>query len=102
MPWPRTTFTSTLNRVIMKKQFLLVMLLAVLGISTQGLACQASFTWSADSTGGVQFTNNSSGVFAGNYQWSFGDGTSSTQVNPYHQYNSNTWWLVCLTVWDSA
>jgi PKD repeat protein len=87
----------------MKKQLLVLFtLLALIGFSQSGQACQASFTWVADSSGGVQFTNTSTGVFGGNAQWSFGDGTSSTQQNPYHQYNASSFWMVCLTMWDSA
>ena len=87
----------------MKKQLLVLFtLLALIGFSQSGQACQASFTWVADSSGGVQFTNTSTGVFGGNAQWSFGDGTSSTQQNPFHQYNANSFWMVCLTMWDSS
>src|SRR4051812_36645226 len=87
----------------MKKQFLLMtLLLAFTGFSMQGLGCQASFTWSADTSGGIQFTNTSTGVVAVGAQWSFGDGTGSSWTNPYHQYNSTSWYIVCLTVWDSV
>jgi len=43
----------------------------------------ASFTFIANCTGQVQFNSlNSSGV----YNWNFGDGTGSTQLNPTHNY----------------
>jgi len=43
----------------------------------------ASFTFIANCTGQVQFNSlNSSGV----YNWNFGDGTISTQLNPTHNY----------------
>lgn len=91
--------TKTLD---MKKQLLfLTLLLAFVGLGSRSLACQASFTWNADSTGGIYFTNTSTGTYS-NVSWSFGDGTASSQMNPYHQYNATSWYLVCLTVWDSS
>ena len=40
-------------------------------------------------SGGVQFTNTSvSNDFITNYNWNFGDGTTSTQQNPVHQYTT--------------
>lgn len=87
----------------MKKQFLLMLLLAVLGFSQQGFACQAGFTWANDSSGSVHFTNTSTGLnTAGYYLWTFNDGTSSTQMNPVHQFPGSSHYMVCLTVWDSA
>ncbi|MCB0791335.1 MAG: PKD domain-containing protein [Flavobacteriales bacterium] len=44
----------------------------------------------------VHFTNQSSG--ATNYEWDFGDGTSSTQVAPVHQYTNTTLYLQVNTV----
>ncbi len=43
----------------------------------------------------ASFTNNSS---PGNYLWSFGDGTSSTAVNPVHTYAQDGNYNVCLIV----
>lgn len=42
----------------------------------------------------TQFTNNSTGAVS--YKWNFGDGDSSTQVNPIHQYNATGDFTVCL------
>lgn len=38
----------------------------------------------------INFTNQSSGTSSGplNYHWNFGDGFSSTEINPIHVYNS--------------
>lgn len=65
-----------------------------------GSACAALYTFSVDSTGTVYtFTNQSTS--ASNYFWSFGDGTSSTDVNPIHNYNSVGPHTVCLTLTDT-
>jgi gliding motility-associated-like protein len=42
----------------------------------------------------TQFTNNSTGAVS--YKWNFGDGDSSTQVNPIHQFNATGDFTVCL------
>jgi len=67
-----------------------------------GGGCQASFTFQqGPSSLGVQFTNtsfvNSSGAGITS-QWTFGDGSSSTDVNPYHTYSAAGTYYVCLTV----
>jgi gliding motility-associated-like protein len=47
----------------------------------------------------VQFINRTiNGV---KYLWNFGDGDTSTQVNPNHTYNSYGLYTVSLTAWDS-
>ncbi|HOZ30378.1 MAG TPA: M14 family zinc carboxypeptidase, partial [Bacteroidales bacterium] len=46
-------------------------------------------------TGIVQFTNTS--VDADTYEWDFGDGTESTEVNPIHTYTENGTFTVSLT-----
>jgi PKD repeat protein len=45
----------------------------------------------------VQFTNYSSGVIS-SYQWTFGDGTSSSEVNPVKTFNRPGLFNVTLTV----
>ena len=50
---------------------------------------QASFTWGPnppEPNVPVRFTNTS--MFADTYLWNFGDGESSTLVNPVHEYNA--------------
>ncbi len=46
----------------------------------------------------VQFTNNSAGPGTLIYKWDFGDGTSSTQKDPSHKFNSKGVYSVRLTV----
>lgn len=54
----------------------------------------------------IQFTdystsgNPSNGIT--NWQWSFGDGTSSTLQNPTHDYSVGGTYVVCLTVWNNS
>lgn len=89
----------------MKTKFiyqLLVLFMAVmLSATNQTQACNASFTASSNSANGVTFTNTSSGFFA-NSQWWFGDGTTSYQNSPFHQYAAPGIYAVCLTVSDSS
>lgn len=67
--------------------------------------CQASFVvFPADSLPApytFMFFNTSLPGFS-NQQWSFGDGTGSTEPNPIHTYAETGFYPVCLTIWDSA
>ncbi|HQF28031.1 MAG TPA: PKD domain-containing protein, partial [Bacteroidia bacterium] len=89
----------------MKPKFiyqLLVLFMAImLSASNQAQACTATFTASSNTTNGVTFTNTSAGWFY-NSTWSFGDGTSSSQTSPFHQYATAGVYSVCLTIWDST
>lgn len=49
----------------------------------------------APSSGEVQFTNNSTN--ASRFRWDFGDGTTSTAINPMHTYVQSGTYNVCLT-----
>ncbi len=62
--------------------------------------CDASFT-AVDSAGFTYFLPT---VYNPNYYyfWSFGDGNSSTQIYPVHQYATQGTFLACLTVIDSS
>ncbi len=63
----------------------------------------ADFTFSASGLT-VQFTDESTdsdGSIA-SYSWTFGDGNSSTSVNPSHTYSSGGTYSVSLTVTDDA
>lgn len=50
----------------------------------------------------VQFTNSSSGPGTLSYNWSFGDGTNSSAVNPGHVYSAAGNYTVQLTVTSSV
>ncbi|MBS1564954.1 MAG: PKD domain-containing protein [Bacteroidetes bacterium] len=76
---------------------------------------KAGFTWRKDSSNcrNILFTNLSSPVSAStHFSWTFGDGTSSTAVNPSHVYAANGTYLVSLVaesgtncrkqVWDTV
>ncbi len=59
-------------------------------------ACQAAFT--VGSTQGFTYNFVNQSIGATSYLWSFGDGTSSTQVSPSHTYANAGTYTVCLTV----
>lgn len=61
----------------------------------------ASFDFSLLANGPVSFMDNS--AFApSSWRWDFGDGNSSTQQNPTHEYDSTGTYNVCLTVENEA
>ncbi len=62
--------------------------------------CNADFSW-IDSLGYVFFINSSTTGSSGNYTWDFGDGNTSTQYNPSHQYAFPGTYQVCLSAYDS-
>ncbi|MBI2730444.1 MAG: PKD domain-containing protein [Sphingobacteriales bacterium] len=63
----------------------------------------AKFEWKQDSAHplrGVQFVNLSSSIANAplGVRWNFGDGTTSSEWNPFHQYNEPGKYRVCLIV----
>ncbi|MDO8367243.1 MAG: PKD domain-containing protein [Saprospiraceae bacterium] len=64
--------------------------------------CHAAFTYHVDAHGlGVQFNNTSTGTtLHTTYFWQFGDGTSSTEENPYHIFPHAGHYTVCLFIED--
>jgi gliding motility-associated-like protein len=50
----------------------------------------------------VQFTNQSTTVATPTYQWNFGDGGTSTQANPQHQFTQSGVYDVTLIVSDAG
>lgn len=60
---------------------------------------QASFTFNSTNDPTVSFTNTSAG---GNTSyWNFGDGNSSSSINPAHTYQYNGTYIACLYASDS-
>lgn len=63
----------------------------------------ASFSWAPDppqENVPIQFTNLSVG--ANSYLWNFGDGESSTEVNPKHEYNATGTYSAELIAYNEA
>lgn len=63
---------------------------AFFATSVNGSNCEVFFN--ATQTGGT-------GPYT--YFWDFGDGSTSTLLNPTHQYPNNSFWTPCLTVTDA-
>lgn len=65
--------------------------------------CQADFVYQQGASSQVFFTNTSRGGTAPfSYNWSFGDGNTSTVANPSHTYNAPGPFTVCLTITDAT
>ncbi|MFH2143866.1 MAG: PKD domain-containing protein [Bacteroidota bacterium] len=83
------------------KNFLIIFLLLVCIYKLCSQNCEALFSYTADSTYNVVFTDLStsqSGTVI-SWFWNFGDGTSSTLQNSTHQYNQGSAnFFVCLTI----
>lgn len=61
--------------------------------------------WSFTSQGGgltYSFTDLSTSTGATSYTWTFGDGNTSTQQNPFHTYAVSGSYTVCLSVTDQC
>lgn len=71
-------------------------------VQAGGGGCQASF-YAYDSLGMYQFVNTSTGInfMTASYFWDFGDGGTSTLVNPNHIYNGTGPYYACLTISDT-
>jgi len=71
---------------------------------TISLVLDANFTvddTTATTSQSIQFTDQStSSVGITSWQWDFGDGNTSTDQNPTHQYSSNGQYTVSLTITD--
>lgn len=65
--------------------------------------CNAYYTIEKDSLNNfsVILYNHSSNATSHVYNWTFGDGQSSNQRNPNHQYQNFGNYVVCLTITDS-
>ena len=69
--------------------------------------CFVSFQYHPDSANPtgmypVHFYSSATGVAPVHYHWDFGDGNSSAQASPNHNYAQAGTYLVCLTITDNA
>jgi PKD repeat protein len=65
--------------------------------------CEAAFNFETNNDGIVFFNNNSTGVTPhATWLWNFGDGTTSTEENPHHDYGDPGIYTVCLTISDTT
>jgi len=71
-------------------------------VSQEGIDCQADFYYQPNmSNRTVAFKDNSQGTGL-SYIWDFGDGSTSDQKNPAHQYTQGGYHNVCLTVTNAS
>ncbi len=92
------------------KKLICSLVIAFLSLTVQAQTfCAANFS-SIDTFSGTQFFDQSltdSTEWVTSWFWDFGDSSTSTLQNPFHSYNSNGWYTVCLTIitsdscWDS-
>jgi PKD repeat protein len=68
-------------------------------VVTSGSSCTASYTYTNNGPGSFSFSNTSTGGLT--YFWDFGDGSTSTLMNPNHIYPVNGNYYVCLIINDS-
>src|SRR5690606_37017016 len=67
-----------------------------------GSACNANFSWNIiNGCDSVQFVSTIPAGGTYQYQWNFGDGTSSTLANPTHVFSAIGTYTVVLTVHDA-
>lgn len=75
---------------------------SAVNVPMNSMNCSAYFnsysTYNAASPGELSFQNLSNAMAPAVYSWSFGDGTSSTAMNPNHTYTNSGTYYVCLTV----
>ena len=69
-----------------------------------GMPCHASFqSTQVNASDSTHFFNFSFGTTSSTtYFWDFGDGSTSTDENPIHLYATSGFYMVCLTISDSA
>lgn len=85
-----------------------LLLLLMLFLLTSPVTAQLSASFKADKTGGcspltVSFTNTTTGASAAaTYSWDFGNGKSSTLINPGSTYIDEVTYTVTLTVKDGS
>ncbi len=81
---------------------LIIGVLSFMKLSAQN--CFADYSYNTDSTGLVNFQAQiqTAGNTLCSSNWNFGDGTSSSELNPSHQYTSSGSYTVCLIIETSS
>lgn len=82
---------------------LLMVVMMVYGLTAGALALDADFYWEPEAPTDmdeIHFFDNSTGDVVA-WVWYFGDGSSSTDQNPVHQYADNGTYTVRLVIFDS-
>ena len=64
-------------------------------------SASSSFTYTNNGNGNYTFTNTSTSNFNQTH-WAFGDGFTSTSINPNHSFSTNGTFIVVLTINDST
>ncbi len=67
-------------------------------IEVANTSCEANFAVFVDSTSNTVYVNNLSKGTNLKYNWIFGDGFTSTQVNPAHQFKASGYYSIALVV----
>lgn len=98
----KTTITNLKSGAKKLSKVFLTVALISLGIKANA-QCAAGFTFSVSpaNDGIVSFSNISSSGSAAYYDWTFGDGGSSTAFNPTYTYAISGTYTACLFMWDS-
>jgi PKD repeat protein len=63
---------------------------------------QASFNIASVGSSIYQYQFTNTGINANNFSWNFGDGTSSTIINPVHTFSGNGTYTITLTASDGC
>ena len=67
-------------------------------VGSPGIDCKADFIYTVGEENTVFFSDKSS-IQAKNWFWNFGDGQSSAEMNPVHNYPVPGYYNVCLTIY---
>jgi PKD repeat protein len=65
------------------------------------VSCSAQFNWYVDSISSTGYFASKALSNTTNFNWKFGDGTTSTNVNPFHTFAAPGYYSVQLTVYDT-
>ena len=87
----------------MKKTLIILIISILTFIKLSAQNCNADFVFTSNPTGLVNFQDQSEtyGATLCEIYWEFGDGETSVDVNPVHQYNANGQYEVCMYIGTS-